>query len=117
MTEQEKTTYKVQWQADQDQPELAKKLRDSWGQIMDPEIGLSIIQLGLIRDVNIQEDRAQVKMLLTTPFCPYGPAMVETTRHSAEEALSRPVMIEIGEEMWDMSMMEGDSEPSWGLYY
>ncbi|MGA2111207.1 MAG: iron-sulfur cluster assembly protein [Anaerolineales bacterium] len=117
MTDQEKPSYKVQWQADKDQPELAQKLRDSWGQIIDPELGLSIIQLGLIRDVSIQEDRAQVTMLLTTPFCPYGPAMIETTRHSAEEALSRPIMIEIGEGMWDMSMMEGDAEASWGMYY
>jgi metal-sulfur cluster biosynthetic enzyme len=117
MSDQEKTNYKVQWQADKDQPDLSQKLRESWGQIIDPELGLSIIQLGLIRDVTIQDDRAQVKMLLTTPFCPYGPAMVETTRHSAESTLSRPVMIEIGEEMWDMSMMEGDAEAGWGLYY
>ena len=48
--------------------------------LVDPEIGMSIIQLGLVRDVSIENDIAHMQMLLTTPFCPYGPALIEMTR-------------------------------------
>ena len=54
---------------------------------MDPEIGMDIIQLGLVRDVQIENDIARMKMILTTPFCPSGPAMIEMTKAKAVEGL------------------------------
>lgn len=75
------------WQIDSTHPELVEPLTDALREIVDPEIGLNIIQLGLIRDVRIEDDSALVKMILTTPFCPYGPAMLEATRQKAEDAL------------------------------
>ena len=38
--------------------------------VMDPELGLSVIDLGLIREVHFLEGRTLVRMMLTTPFCP-----------------------------------------------
>jgi metal-sulfur cluster biosynthetic enzyme len=55
-------------------------------------------------------------MILTTPFCPYGPAMLETTRKKAEASLEKPVKIEMGSEMWDPSMMEEGAGSEWGLF-
>ena len=75
------------WDSEKDQPELCEKLREGFAEIVDPEIGLNIIQLGLIRNVRIEPDNAMIKMILTTPFCPYGPAMIETTRQKAEECI------------------------------
>jgi metal-sulfur cluster biosynthetic enzyme len=85
-------------------------------EVIDPEIGLNIIQLGLIRDVKIEDDSALVKMILTTPFCPYGPAMLENTRQKAETALNMPAHIDLGMDMWDFSMMEEGLGGDWGLY-
>ncbi len=107
---------KTLWEADSTHPELAEKLRQALRQVMDPEIGMSIIELGLVRDVSISQEAAQLKMILTTPFCPYGPAMVEMTRKKAEEALEKPVRVELSMEMWDPSMMEGGAGAAWGLY-
>ncbi len=107
---------KVIWQADSTHPELAESLREALRQIVDPEIGLNIIELGLMRDVEVGDDRAKMTMILTTPFCPYGPAMIETTRQKAEEALGRPAEIEMGMEMWDFSMMEEGAGADWGMY-
>ena len=65
---------------------------------------------------NVEEDSAIVHMILTTPFCPYGPALLEVTREKAEEALGRTTSIDLGMEMWDFSMMEEGSGADWGLY-
>ena len=105
------------WAAESEDPELAEKLKAGLSEIIDPEIGLSEIQLGLIRDVQIETDLVKIVMILTTPFCPYGPSMIETTRQKAEEVLERPVKIEMGVEVWDFSMMEEDLGGDWGLSY
>lgn len=46
--------------------------------VHDPEIGLSIVDLGLIYDVRIAPDgkKLEVDMTLTSPMCPYGPELV-----------------------------------------
>lgn len=106
----------VIWEAESTHPELVEQVRDSLREVIDPEIGLSIIELGLIRNVSIEEDQALVTMILTTPFCPYGPALLEMARQKAESALNRQVRIELGMEMWDLSMMEEGAGADWGLY-
>lgn len=107
---------KVVWQADSTHPKLSEPLREAFREVVDPEIGLDIIQLGLVRDVVIEDDKAKVTMILTTPYCPYGPALLETARQKAEGALGRPAEIEMGMEMWDFSMMEEGAGADWGLY-
>jgi metal-sulfur cluster biosynthetic enzyme len=55
-------------------------------------------------------------MILTTPFCPYGPALLEMTRQKAENTLNHPTTIEFGMEMWDPTMMEEGAGADWGLF-
>ena len=104
------------WQIDSTHPELVEPVTEALREIVDPEIGLNIIQLGLIRDIALDEGSAMVTMMLTTPFCPYGPAMVDMTRQKAQEALNQPVTIEMGVDVWDFSMMEDPSALDWGMY-
>lgn len=104
------------WESEEIFPELCAKLREYLGQVMDPELGLSIIQLGLIRNVKIEDDSVMLRMLLTTPFCPYGPALIEMTRKKAEEALDRPAFIDLSMDVWDFSMMEEGLGAEWGIY-
>jgi metal-sulfur cluster biosynthetic enzyme len=112
----EQTSSKVSWQVESTHPQLVEPLRDSLRQVVDPEIGLNIIELGLIRDVAVVDDTANVTMILTTPFCPYGPALLEMARAKAEEALERPTTIEMGLEMWDLSYMEEGVGADWGMW-
>lgn len=105
------------WAAETEQPELAEKLKAGLSEVIDPEIGLNIVQLGLIRDVEIEPGLVKIVMILTTPFCPYGPSMIEATRQKAEEVMERPAKVDMGMELWDFSMMEDGLGGEWGLYY
>jgi metal-sulfur cluster biosynthetic enzyme len=84
--------------------------------VVDPEIGMNIMELGLIRDVQISDDRAHLVMIMTTPFCPYAPQLLEQTRRTAQDFLGLPTTIEMGMEMWDPSMMEEGAASDWGLF-
>lgn len=84
--------------------------------VIDPEIGMNIMELGLIRQTEIHDDRVHVTMIMTTPFCPYAPQLLEQTRRTAQEFLGVPATIEMGLEMWDPSMMEDGVADEWGLF-
>lgn len=104
------------WQSETTHPELSEKLKKGLEEIIDPEIGFNIIQLGMVRNVTIVDNRAIIKMILTTPFCPYGPTMLESTRMKAEEVLEMETSIDFGVEPWDFSMVEEGLMDDWGLY-
>ena len=104
------------WEFDSTHPALAGDLRAGLREVIDPEIGLSIIELGLVREVRQEQDSVHLKMILTTPFCPYAPAMIEMTRKKAEETTKSEVLVELGMEMWDPSMMEEGAGAAWGFF-
>ena len=104
------------WRAENTHPELAATTKQDLRQVLDPELGLNIIELGLVRDLIIEEDKANLSMIMTTPFCPYAPALLEMARKKAEESVQLPTTIEMGMEMWDPSMMEEGTGADWGLF-
>ena len=59
-----------------------EQLMESHRSVIDPEIGLNIIELGLVRNLEVDSntDAANITMILTTPFCPYGPHIIEQVR-------------------------------------
>ncbi|MBN1666334.1 MAG: iron-sulfur cluster assembly protein [Anaerolineales bacterium] len=104
------------WDADATHPELVETLKTALREVLDPEIGLSVIELGLVRNVIITDDQATLHMIMTTPYCPYTPAMLEMTRQKAESTLQRHTDMSLGMEPWDPSMMEDGAAAEWGLF-
>ncbi|HEX2908575.1 MAG TPA: metal-sulfur cluster assembly factor [Phototrophicaceae bacterium] len=100
-----------------DQTQVTEEgLREALREVVDPEIGMNVVELGLLRNVDIQEDHAHITMIMTTPFCPYAPQLLEQSRRAAQNYLNRPTTIEMGLEMWDPSMMEEGAADDWGLF-
>jgi metal-sulfur cluster biosynthetic enzyme len=59
-------------------------VREALRPIQDPEIAFSILDLGLVRGIEITpEGTVKVTMTLTTPFCPEGPMIVAAVEAAA----------------------------------
>jgi metal-sulfur cluster biosynthetic enzyme len=81
-------------------------VRDALRGVMDPELHLDVIALGLIETVDMEKEPLEVKMLLTTPFCPYGPWLVQQVKEAAEHAAGREAKVEVLPKQWTPEMME-----------
>ncbi len=77
--------------------------------VMDPEIGLSVIDLGLIRQIDLQPGHTHIKMMLTTPFCPYAPQMVEDVKQAATSAVPQVCDVELLPDAWSPDLMPDPS--------
>ena len=53
----------------------AEDIREAIRVVEDPEIGISIVDLGLVYDITNDAGAVTVNMTLTTPFCPIGPSI------------------------------------------
>jgi metal-sulfur cluster biosynthetic enzyme len=81
-------------------------VREALRAVVDPELHLDIVTLGLLRSVELSTTPVEVKMLLTTPFCPYGPWLVQQVKETAEKAAGRDAKVQVLPEQWTPEMME-----------
>lgn len=64
-------------------PTLAEDaLRQALRQVVDPELGLNIIELGLVYQIEIDEGDVEVQMTLTSPGCPAGPQIMDDVQRT-----------------------------------
>ncbi len=59
--------------------------REALKQIVDPEIGLNIVDLGLVYDIDIDDATVNVRMTLTSPGCPVGPQLLNGSKAVLED--------------------------------
>ena len=74
---------------------------DALREVVDPEIGMNVVELALIKQIIIGEAESEVKMILTTPFCPYAGSMIAQVKEQAESVLDHPVKVTLLAERWD----------------
>ena len=48
--------------------------------VYDPEIQLDIWSLGLVYNVEVEENKIKILMTFTSPMCPYGPVLLDDVR-------------------------------------
>lgn len=59
---------------------LAAEAREALKKVVDPEIGVNIVDLGLVYDIEERQGRLKVLATLTSPACPLGPMIVEDAK-------------------------------------
>lgn len=61
-------------------------VRENLRTVVDPELGVNIVDLGLIYGIEINDSDVVIKMTLTSPACPLG-AVIQAQAHSALKKL------------------------------
>jgi len=74
---------------------------DALRAVVDPEIGMNVVELALIKQILLGPGETEIKMILTTPFCPYAGSMIQQVKEQAESVVEHPVKVTLLAERWD----------------
>jgi len=88
-----------------------EQIREKLVNVSDPEIGLGVIDLGLIYNIDIKKNgKVRIKMTLTTPACPYGPELVDAVRLTVMqmEGVKKAEVEVVWEPPWNPEKMASD---------
>ena len=72
--------------------------------VIDPEVGLNIVDLGLVYGVKISDNKLHVDLTMTTPACPMGEMILDDARYALAALVPAGVEIDLNL-VWD---------PPWG---
>lgn len=92
--------------------------------VVDPEIGLNIVDLGLIYGVDVANEgkSVNINMTLTTPACPAGPEIIDqakkeiTTLRDVYPDLQDVKINLVWTPFWNPSMMSEDAKAELGYF-
>lgn len=74
---------------------------DALRAVVDPEIGMNVVELALIKQIITGPESTEIKMILTTPFCPYAGSMIAQVKEQAESVVEHDVKVTLLAERWD----------------
>jgi metal-sulfur cluster biosynthetic enzyme len=93
----------------------ANEIRTALRDVIDFEIGLDVVSLGLIRDIDVSGDTVQITMILTSPMCPMASFMMNQVQERASEITDKSVEVVMGKELWKPDMMEEEAREALGI--
>jgi metal-sulfur cluster biosynthetic enzyme len=99
-------------------------VREALKKVVDPEIGLDIVNLGMIYRIDVLEEgkKVDIDMTLTTPACPAGPLIVQSAKDSVLELQSTFAELEdvqvnlVWTPFWNPSMMSEEARDQLGFF-
>ena len=101
-------------------PLTEDNIRKTVKQVDDPEIGINIVDLGLVYEINIQNEReVQVVMTLTTPFCPVGPSIKQQVGNVIKKDVEGVEKVDVQftfNPPWDKEMMSEEAKAELGIF-
>ena len=102
-------------------PRTEDNVRNTLKQVDDPEIGINIVDLGLVYEINLppSEAEVQVVMTLTTPFCPVGPSIKQQVGNVIKKDVAGVEKVDVQftfNPPWDKEMMSEDAKAELGIF-
>ncbi len=84
--------------------------------VYDPEIGINIVDLGLVYDLEVQDSSVNVDLTLTSMGCPAGPMIVQQIEEEIEsvEGVEDVSVKIVWSPAWNLSMMSEDAKMELG---
>ncbi len=87
-------------------------------EIIDPEIGINIVDMGLIYEVEIDNTTVDITMTLTSPGCPAGGQIINGTQHVTQqmEGVEEVNVSVVWTPRWTPEMMSEDAKDELGIF-
>lgn len=100
--------------ASPDQEAVLQALRS----VIDPEIGLNIVDLGLIYTVERDDSTVNVEMTLTTPACPAGPQILREATQAIErmDGVAKANVKLVMSPPWTTDRLSDDARDELGIF-
>lgn len=97
--------------------ELEKKVRAVLKKVVDPELGIDIVSLGLVYDVREEKGVVEVEMTLTSPGCPLAGVIDQRVKEAVKPIKGvKKVSVEIvWDPPWTSEMMTDEAKAELGL--
>ncbi len=74
---------------------MYEKAVEALKKVVDPEVGVNVVDLGLIYELKPENDRIYVKMTLTSPFCPLGGLIIMGVEQALKAAGFKKVDVDV----------------------
>lgn len=99
-----------------------KDIMDKLSKVMDPELGISIVDLGLIYEVDVKEkkegepQKAYIRMTFTTPACPLLNFILEDVKKRLDELEGMDIEVKVVfEPLWTPDRMSEKAKIKLGM--
>ena len=91
-------------------------VRAQLSKVLDPELGLDIVSLGLVYRIECSDDGAEVDVTMTTPACPLGEHIREEAERTVQAAFPRErVTVNlVWSPPWDARRMSDEAKAALG---
>lgn len=92
-------------------------VREALCSVDDPEVGMNIVDLGLVYGIQIAPDRVRVDLTMTTPACPLGDLITENSRRAVAAVLPQDVGVDVvlvWEPPWTPDLMSESARQTFG---
>jgi len=93
------------------------RIRAALRGVMDPELGINVVDLGLVAGIHLTERGVEVDLGMTSPTCPLGPMMKSDAEKALRNALApgTDVTVNLKDDLaWDPSLMSSEAKAKLG---
>ncbi len=96
---------------------VEEKIREALKKVIDPELGVSIVDLGLVYDVRYENGEAEVEMTLTSPGCPLAPIIDKKIKEAVSDISEiKKLTIElVWDPPWSRELMSEELKAEFGV--
>ena len=86
--------------------------------VKDPELGVNVVDLGLVYTIQSRDDEVEVEMTLTTPACPAGPEILRNavTALEAMEGVTKANVKLVMSPPWSPDRMTDEARDELGIF-
>ena len=94
-----------------------ERVREALCSVDDPEVGMNIVDLGLVYRIDIAPESVRVELTMTTPACPMGELITDNARRAVAAVLPQDVAVDVvlvWEPPWTPDMMSESARQTFG---